>query len=744
MRPATIASLEVDGLEPARLFVVALLRFVLNSMVPLPSVARWLVKLCLLVLASLYAPVDNASAQGSVALDRAALEALYNATGGPSWTVNTNWLTDAPLSHWAGVGVDGDGRVTRLDLDANSRGGLQGGGSGNTLIGSIPDELGQLTKLTELYLGSNSLSGPIPPALGNLVNLTWLSLSNNRLSGFIPPALGTLVNLQRLQLGRNQLSGPIPAELGGLTNLVSLNLSFNQLNGALPEELGALTNLSFLNVQSNQLSGPIPAALGNLADLRTMALDRNHLSGPIPAELGDLVNLGKLQLDWNNLTGPIPAELGSLVRLTHLNLRYNELTGPIPPELGNLSRLTQLLLGDNPLTGTVPESLTQLSLRTFWIDATGVCVPVGAGFQAWVATIEEFRGDTCSGSGGGSLWTDHRIVPGVTPVRAVHLMELRSQVDAARVRCGLGDVAWIDPEIRPGVTPIKAVHITQLRAAIDAANQACSRMRPAWTDPQIVPGVTPVRAVHFAELRDAVLGLNDAPGANQAPELVGTIPIQTLYLMAGGNARRVDVAPYFRDPDDDPLTYSAVSANPGTVAANTSGSAVTLTPVAAGTTTVGVTASDGSLSAMQTISVTVDPGVPEEDPPDVPPNRPTDPLEPDDCIQQVDSRFLRGFLDEPRADVQFENSCDYDVGVYIKGFLFDTTGQLLGWWGARSGVVLLPVLRRSRSWLWRGSGQPFGNSQSAIVEYSGQFRVLWTWTVCLLGGACQEPPDPTF
>ena len=83
-----------------------------------------------------------------MALDRAALEAFYNATGGPSWTANTNWLTDAPLSHWAGVVVDGDGRVTKLDLDGNSSGGLQGGGSGNTLIGSIPDELGQLTKLT--------------------------------------------------------------------------------------------------------------------------------------------------------------------------------------------------------------------------------------------------------------------------------------------------------------------------------------------------------------------------------------------------------------------------------------------------------------------------------------------------------------------------------------------------------------------------------------------------------------------
>ena len=32
--------------------------------------------------------------------DRAALVALYNATNGPNWTYNTNWLTNKPLGQW--------------------------------------------------------------------------------------------------------------------------------------------------------------------------------------------------------------------------------------------------------------------------------------------------------------------------------------------------------------------------------------------------------------------------------------------------------------------------------------------------------------------------------------------------------------------------------------------------------------------------------------------------------------------
>ena len=38
--------------------------------------------------------------------DRAALVALYNATDGPNWVDNTNWLTDAPLGEWYGVSTD--------------------------------------------------------------------------------------------------------------------------------------------------------------------------------------------------------------------------------------------------------------------------------------------------------------------------------------------------------------------------------------------------------------------------------------------------------------------------------------------------------------------------------------------------------------------------------------------------------------------------------------------------------------
>ena len=75
-----------------------------------------------------------------VTADRAALVALYHATGGEGWRESTNWLTDTPLGEWYGVTTDSDGRVTELAL-------LVG------MTGPIPPELGSLTRLERLVLG---------------------------------------------------------------------------------------------------------------------------------------------------------------------------------------------------------------------------------------------------------------------------------------------------------------------------------------------------------------------------------------------------------------------------------------------------------------------------------------------------------------------------------------------------------------------------------------------------------------
>ena len=220
----------------------------------------------------------NMPSAGDAATDRAALVALYNATGGANWGNNGNWLSNAPMGEWHGVITDSDGRVTHLHLHRNQ------------LTGAIPAELGYLTNVEVLRLASNQLTGEIPAELGDLSNLEYLYLFNN------------------------QLTGEIPAELGNLTNLKWLHLSSNQLTGEIPAELGNLTNLRWLRLYDNQLTGEIPAELGDLTNLKGLRLYDNQLTGEIPAELGDLTNLTELQLRSNQLTGCIPEGLRNIRR----------------------------------------------------------------------------------------------------------------------------------------------------------------------------------------------------------------------------------------------------------------------------------------------------------------------------------------------------------------------------------------------------------------------------------------------
>lgn len=181
----------------------------------------------------------------TVANERAALEAIYRATGGPGWTNNENWLTAAPLGDWYGVTTDTDGRVVQLRLSYNG------------LSGRIPPEFETLHKLLLVTLNGNRLSGQIPPELGNMRELEHLGLAQNGLTGSIPPELGNLPKLEFLGLSRNALTGEIPLELAKLP-LYYLALQHNHLTGEIPSALGRIGGLSQLHLGWNQLSGSIP------------------------------------------------------------------------------------------------------------------------------------------------------------------------------------------------------------------------------------------------------------------------------------------------------------------------------------------------------------------------------------------------------------------------------------------------------------------------------------------------------
>jgi Leucine-rich repeat (LRR) protein len=61
--------------------------------------------------------------------------------------------------------------------------------------GSIPASLGNLTKVTGFYLGSNNFTGQIPSSLSNLKDLTIFDFRYNSFGGRIPDFLTNLTKL---------------------------------------------------------------------------------------------------------------------------------------------------------------------------------------------------------------------------------------------------------------------------------------------------------------------------------------------------------------------------------------------------------------------------------------------------------------------------------------------------------------------------------------------------------------------
>ena len=552
-------------------------------------------------------------AQGISETDRAALEALYQATDGPNWGDNTNWLTDAPLGEWHGVATDEGGRVTSLDLGRNQLSGLipSSLGSlanltsltlwGNQLSGPIPSSLGSLASLTHLDLSENQLSG-LPSSLGSLANLEFLYLSRNQLSGTIPSSLGSLANLTLLDLSRNQLSG-LPSSLGSLANLEFLNLSLNQLSGTIPSSLGSLANLEFLNLADNQFSGEIPDALGSLANLEILILADNQFSGEIPDALGSLANLEILILSLNQLSGTIPSSLGSLANLEILYLSDNQFSGTIPAQLGNLTSLTQLLIDTTTGLCLAPDfDLTSLFARYATAAGLSVCTtgPTGAPTPKPPAVVQPAVNDAiAAATNGDGLRTGGASV--TVPLDA--LFTFTSSAASAVTYAG---ATFSVSSTAPGVVSV-STSMTDAGPAVELTPGEDAGTATVTVDarPEGQPDAPPLASVMFevevaqAPSTDATLsGLVLSDGTGEVALTPAFDPATQSYTaMVGNSVASVAVTATVAD-DSATVTVNGVA-----VASGSPGDAIDL-EVGENVITVVVTAEDGATTVTYTVTVT--------------------------------------------------------------------------------------------------------------------------------------------
>ena len=360
--------------------------------------------------------LDDCPVDTSDPVDRAALVAFYESTGGPNWTDNTGWLSGAPVKDWEGVRTDENGRVIQIVLPLHN------------LSGTLPLDIGLLTKLNILQLSGNSLTGELPPTMGRLTELELIILGGNAFTSCIPDGLANLAPDGIFSIGLKPCPRtPFPSggsvesdraalvafyhatdgdnwanNEGWLTDaplddwygvsardrVNTIQLIDNGLNGYLPPELGDLVWLSTIHLGSynircrgnsctpssstgNRLTGPIPEEWRKLTRLSFIDLAANPVTGEIPAWLGENPNMGWIRLAGTQMTGAIP-DAWARLSLRDLSLNWNDLEGPLPAWLGTMTELTHLNLQFNDLTGTLPVALSRLTgLEDLYLSNNG-------------------------------------------------------------------------------------------------------------------------------------------------------------------------------------------------------------------------------------------------------------------------------------------------------------------------------------------------------------------------------------
>ena len=181
--------------------------------------------------------------------------------------------------------------------------------------------------------------------------------------------------------------------------------------------------------------------------------------------------------------------------------------------LGYLGGILRPGGGSGPLTNEEVFTGTAVTVTGLTNGAEyGIYVVATAGSDAPCLDDRRYAGDGPVDSGnanavgtpvaGGSGFSDDPIVPRVTPIKSVHVTELRDRIDALRTASGLGPWTWTDPQITPSVTLVRSAHVAELRAALGEAYVQCGQPRPEYTER--VGLTTPIRALHVNELRRVV------------------------------------------------------------------------------------------------------------------------------------------------------------------------------------------------------------------------------------------------
>ncbi len=327
--------------------------------------------------------------------DYVALRAIWEALDGENWyyvgenfATGVNWDFNKDVDLWGdqpGVEVHSNGRVARLDI------------SNFAFKGAMPEELGQLTQLIELYLGTHNDSNLMTydPTIAKSEAVG--ALQQNRIERH-KQYLATLypgpqlsepcaraLKEHNISIGATRLyetmseteifdmkSGAqrirrydtlhgtlcngltsLPASIGKLVNLTTLNIA-NSAITALPDEMEQLVSCTDLEIYNCPNMIEFPMSITRMPELVSLNLSNNKQWSAEEIRKG-LIGFAegpskeKIQILYarENSLEELPAEMAVMEKVSLLDLAYNKISKLHP--MGKKFSPVQLYLDHNQI-----------------------------------------------------------------------------------------------------------------------------------------------------------------------------------------------------------------------------------------------------------------------------------------------------------------------------------------------------------------------------------------------------------
>ncbi len=402
--------------------------------------------------------------------------------------------------------------------------------------------------------------------------------------------------------GKTNCADITTAELAGVTELSFVG--GNSLIGSnlKSDDFAGLTGLITLNLHSNELT-TLPADIfSGLSALETLRLDNNQLSSLPSGIFAGLTSLATLDLSENPLPASLPASLFADVPATATITLPDGVTinAAVPTTVGTISNITNLVANGNPQTVDVADKFSDTDTLTFSAMSNDISIatvglandsevtitPVAAGTTTITVTATDIADQTAEQT--------FTVTVNATPTTVGTIVDITDLVangspQTVNVATNFSD---------PNDTLTFSVVSSSTAIATVTVMDSIVTVTPVATGTATITVTATDIAGQTAEQTFSVTVTNPAPTAT------GTMDNMT-DLMVNGSPRNVDVATKFSDPNDT-LTFSAMSDNIAIATVTVMDSIVTVTPVAAGTATITVTATDiAGQTAKQTFTVSV-------------------------------------------------------------------------------------------------------------------------------------------